>query len=203
VLPENKLLIASAILVFKLGGLAKSSYLGVRSTQPAPPPAESAPIKNSAIDFLNHGVDKAERGNFRGAIADFNQAIKLNPNWSAAYYNRALAHYDLGDKQAAIADFNQTIKLNPNDANAYVNLGSARYDLGDKQAAIADFNQAIKLNPNLADAYDNRGVAYFNLGNKQAAIEDYQKAAVLYQRQGKLDDYKRTLNQLRKLQSGV
>ncbi|TRU85433.1 MAG: tetratricopeptide repeat protein, partial [Microcystis novacekii Mn_MB_F_20050700_S1D] len=57
----------------------------------------------------------------QGAVADYNQAIKLNPDDANAYYNRGVAKYNLGDNQGAIADYNQAIKLKPDDAIAYYN----------------------------------------------------------------------------------
>ncbi|MDF5727134.1 MAG: tetratricopeptide repeat protein [Rhizonema sp. PD38] len=128
-------------------------------------------LKNNA-----QGLDKINKGDFRGAIEDFNQVIRLNPNDTDAYCNRGVAHYELGDKKAAIEDFNQAICLNPNFADAYHNRGLSHYELGDKKAAIEDFNQAICLNPNFADAYHNRGLSHYELGDKKAAIEDLNQA---------------------------
>jgi tetratricopeptide (TPR) repeat protein len=76
----------------------------------------------------------------QGAIADYNEAIRLNPNDAVAYYNRGNAKSDLGDNQGAIADYNEAIRLNPNDAEAYYNRGVVKSDLGDNQGAIADYN---------------------------------------------------------------
>ncbi|NJR21813.1 MAG: serine protease [Richelia sp. CSU_2_1] len=129
-----------------------------------------------ADDFYLQGGDKYRKGDYRGAIADFDRAIALNPNYFEAYNDRGWARYELGDKQGAIADYDRTLKINPNFALAYNNRGIARSDLGDKQGAIADYEQALKINPNYADAYNNRGWARYELGDKQGAIADYDRA---------------------------
>jgi tetratricopeptide (TPR) repeat protein len=130
-----------------------------------------------SYDFYNaQGLEKADEGNFKGAIEDFNQAIRLNPNYAVAYICRGIAHSAIGDQKAAIEDYNQAIRLNPNYADAYNNRGNARSAIGDQKAAIEDYNQAIRLNPNYADAYNNRGNARSAIGDQKAAIEDYNQA---------------------------
>ncbi|MBD2672705.1 tetratricopeptide repeat protein [Aphanizomenon flos-aquae FACHB-1416] len=129
-----------------------------------------------AVFYYNRGNVRYELGDKQGAIEDFNQAIKINPNLAQAYYNRGGVRKKLEDKQGAIEDYNQAIKINPNFTEVYNNRGVVRYDLGDKQGAIEDYNQAIKFNPNYAEAYYNRGVVRYELGDKQGAIEDYNQA---------------------------
>ena len=130
----------------------------------------------AADDYFKLGYKKYEQKDYREAIVAYTEAIKINPNYAAAYNNRGLARYDLGNKQGAIADYNQAIKFNPNYALAYNNRGVARYDLGNKQGAIDDYNQAIKINPNYDLAYYNRGIVRDDLGDKQGAIDDYNQA---------------------------
>ncbi len=132
--------------------------------------------REDSYAYLNRGTDKSALGDKQGAIADFNLAIKINPNYAIAYYNRGNTKSDLGDKQGAIADYNLAIKINPNYAYAYSNRGVFKSDLGDKQGAIADYNLAIKINPNYAIAYYNRGNTKSDLGDKQGAIADYNLA---------------------------
>lgn len=60
---------------------------------------------NSAPKFLNSGISKAAKKDTKGAISDFNQAIKLNPTYVEAYQNRGNLKAKLGDRQGAISDF--------------------------------------------------------------------------------------------------
>ena len=47
------------------------------------------------------------------ALADFNQAIQLNPELAEAYYGRGTVYFLKGDLDNALAYFNQAIQLNP------------------------------------------------------------------------------------------
>jgi tetratricopeptide (TPR) repeat protein/S1-C subfamily serine protease len=144
---------------------------------------EAAAAINKAIELSPRAAFYYNRGNVRydlgdkpGAIDDFNQAIKINPNLAQAYYNRGNVRYDLGDKPGAIDDYTLAIKINPNLAQAYYNRGIVRYELGDKPGAIDDYTLAIKINPNYAQAYNNRGFVRDELGDKPGAIDDYTLA---------------------------
>jgi tetratricopeptide (TPR) repeat protein len=134
---------------------------------------------NSSSRNQNASTGLMSQGDNQGAIADYNQAIAINPRDSEAYKNRGLTKNALGDNQGAIADYNQAIAINPIYSDAYYNRGNAKYQLGDKQGAIADYNQAIAINPRFSDAYSNRGYAKSQLGDKQGALADYSQAIVI------------------------
>ncbi|MBI2713815.1 MAG: tetratricopeptide repeat protein [Rhizobiales bacterium] len=115
--------------------------------------------KNLAVKFSNRGLAYNDKGQTDRAIQDYDQAIRLNPNYANAFYNRGNAYDDKGQTDRAIQDYDQAIKLNPNHANAFNNRGLAYKNKGQTDRAIQDFDQAIRLNPNFTLAINNRAEA--------------------------------------------
>jgi len=162
-------------MVLSLGGLSNAQSL------PTSAPTLMQAAQTNAVELVNRGVDKAERGDLQGAIANYTQAIRVQPKFSPAYYNRGIAYYKQGDKQAALADFSQAIQVNQSwddrgIVNAYYNRATVRYDLSDFKGAISDYNQTIRLKPDYAAAYLNRGNVKDEAGDVQGAIADYTQA---------------------------
>lgn len=71
------------------------------------------------------------------AIADYTEAIRLNPEFADACFNRGNAYYGKGQYDDAIADYTEAIRLNPKFAEAYYNRGNAY-----EAKAEADFTKA-------------------------------------------------------------
>jgi tetratricopeptide (TPR) repeat protein len=135
-----------------------------------PLPVQSLPVNaiaqvnspSTAQDFLDQGVKRLQQGDLEAAINNFNEAIRLNPNYAQAYGNRGIAYSRLQQYEKALADYNQYIRFNPNSAEAYYNRATLYDKLGDYQKAIADYDRAIRLNPNFSQAISNREIAYNN-----------------------------------------
>ncbi|MBD2414178.1 tetratricopeptide repeat protein [Nostoc calcicola FACHB-3891] len=130
-------------------------------------------ITNSVENYNRQGIEKYNNQDFRGAIEDYNEAIKINPNFAKAYYNRGNAHYDLGEKQEAIEDYNQAIKLNSKYAEAYYQHGLLEQD---NQKAIDYFRQAAEL----FVAQGSQGDAKRSQGQVRSLLKDYQGAIAAY-----------------------
>lgn len=123
--------------------------------------------------YFNRASTRYDLGNYPGAIADYTEVLRLNPQDDITYNNRALVRYDQGEKVSAIADLDEAIQQNSANFVAYCNRGFIRSELGDTLDAIADYTSAIQLNPNYAPAYFYRGLARTRLQNKLGAIQDY------------------------------
>ncbi len=144
----------------------------------------------TAVDFYVRGVAKALRQDYRGAIADYSQAIELNPQLVEAYLRRSEARYADRDYRGVLADCQEALQLNSNLAEAFYYRGRARYRLGYTQSAIQAYNQAINLDSDHAQAYYHRGLAYHDLQERSPAIEDWREAELLFQEQGDWSSYR-------------
>lgn len=131
-------------------------------------------------NILNdRGVAKWRLKDIRGAIADFNEAVALFPDYAIIYNNRGNALMDLGRPDEAVADFTRAIELSPAYGAAYSNRGNARLALGQREGAVEDFRQAVKLMPNNAVPYNGRGQAQNALARPHAAVRDFSRALAL------------------------
>jgi tetratricopeptide (TPR) repeat protein len=148
----------------------------VNSTLAFRTPTPSVSSTPRADDFLLQAEAKYKKGDKEGAIADYDQAIRLDPTSAENYSNRGFIRNELGYKMGAIADYDQAIRINPKSATAYNNRGNIRYELGDEQGVMADYDQAIQIDPKSAIAYNSRGFLRKRLGDKQGAMADLDQA---------------------------
>lgn len=66
------------------------------------------------------------------AIADYTEVIRLDPKFSAAYFNRGNAYVAQQKYAEAIADFNEATHIDPKNGQAFCNLGGVRSRTGRK-----------------------------------------------------------------------
>ena len=78
-------------------------------------------------------------------MRDYDQVIRLNPDFVYVYFNRANLRCAQRDFRAAIVDYDEAIKRDPEFAEAYFNRGLARLSLGDANRGISDLSKAGEL----------------------------------------------------------
>ena len=110
------------------------------------------------------------------AIRDFDQAIKINPNFILAFNDRGLAYVVQGRDRSRHPGLRPRDPARPEDALAFNNRGLAYRNKGETDAAINNYDQAILINPEFALAYYNRGNAYYDKRDYDRAIQDYDQA---------------------------
>ena len=97
--------------------------------------------------FSNRGLAYFALQDFDHAFADFNEAIRLDPNASMARNNRGTVYMLRDDADRAMADFDEAIKLDPNSVLAHRNRAVMFWDKGDYERAKADYGETIRLDP--------------------------------------------------------
>jgi len=76
-------------------------------------PAAQNAAPSPAVPILNEGIASFERGKAMEAEAKFAEAIKAEPTWADAYYDRGIARATIGDNQQAATDFEEYLRLKP------------------------------------------------------------------------------------------
>lgn len=122
------------------------------------------------------GLRLYEQGRYAEAIAAFEQALRLQPDFAAAYSARGSANYYAGQYERALNDFQQALDLGSVGAQEYRNRGLAYYSLERYPQALADYNSALKLAPDSVDALINRGYVYYSTDDAASALVDFDRA---------------------------
>jgi S1-C subfamily serine protease len=130
----------------------------------------------TADDYYRRAQQRFDQQDYRGAIKEFSEALRLKPDYAEVYNNRGRARQNLQDYQGAIKDYDQSIRFKPSFPAAFFNRGRVRAELRDYRGSIADYDQAIRIKPDYAMAYAGRGEARLRLQEYQGAITDFDQA---------------------------
>ncbi len=155
-------------------------------------PADQVIPLEEAIDFFTNSIRSNPRdahafvmrakvlallnNEFDRALADFKEAIRLNPTGAWIYANRAVVWLGKTEYDKAIADYNEATRLSPNDADAYFGRAVIWLQKNERDNAVADFNQAIRLDPNDAPMYYYRASVLMGMNELDKAIADFSQA---------------------------
>jgi superkiller protein 3 len=116
----------------------------------------------------------AQKGQSDEAMVHYEQAIKLEPNYADAYYNRGNVLLAKGRTEEAIADLEKALQLQPNDCNAHTCLANALLQQGLVEDAIAHYETALELDPN--DPHSRNNIAWVLATSSNASIRNGTKA---------------------------
>ncbi|MCL2041338.1 MAG: tetratricopeptide repeat protein, partial [Bacteroidales bacterium] len=151
--------------------------------------------------YYFRGIAYSLLQDFDSALNDFNAAVKLDPNFTLAYFSRAVIRYknmlvnrnecelNAGDSQKPvsekdevtliIADYQKAIELQKDFYFAWFNLGNTYLQAKDFKQAIQCYHISIQYSPDFAEAYFNRGLTYVFIGENKKGITDLSKSGEL------------------------
>ncbi len=134
-----------------------------------------ASVERCAEAHCNLGNVLLQQGREAEAMAQYEQALRLNPDYAEAHNNLGSVLKDQRKLPEAMAHHEQAIRLKPDYAEAHNNLGVALIQAGRVQEAIPHFEQALRLKPDYADAHYNLGNVLLQAGKLDEAIGHYEQ----------------------------
>ena len=140
----------------------------------------------SAFVQMNLADALAKKGQSDEAMIHYEQAIRLQPNYAEAYYNRSSVLFAKGRTAEAAADLEKVLEIQPNDAEAHTALGNALLQKGSLQEAIAHYEKASALAPE--DPHSRNNLAWVLATSSDARIHDGARAVRLAHEAVKLSD---------------
>lgn len=161
--------------------------------------------------FFSVGFDFWNNSQYQEAVECYEKVIELNPDYTNAYYNLALAQDEVGIYHLALKNFETYLSLDnyktPKTPKCveyakrrikelkglltytyFSNLGIKFWKKGQYEEAIECYEQAIELNPSFADAYYNLAITQDALNLHNSALDNFE----IYLR---LEDYELSENQ--------
>ncbi len=147
----------------------------------------------------------ARQGNRTAAIAQYREAIRLNPNLPGAHYELAeqlRTSTNPALNAQAEGEFKAALRVNQYDEKAWVRLGEIVAAHGDYKQAQEDYRKALALQPNDSDAKTNLAIALISTNQSskaipllQSAVKDdptnsvaHYRLSLLYRREGRIQD---------------
>jgi predicted O-linked N-acetylglucosamine transferase (SPINDLY family) len=98
---------------------------------------------------MHRGNALKEINRLEAALASYDQAIAIKPDYAEVYSNRGAVLFDLNRVDASLASYDQAIAIKPAYAEAYFNRASVLRAIRQFEAAAADFKAAAALDPDI------------------------------------------------------
>lgn len=113
------------------------------------------------------------------AIANYNQALALQPKWMWPLTDRSDAYLLEGNLDRALEDDNEVIRLTPELPIGYMNRALVEMRKNDFKSALADFQAALKLEPDYGRGLFGQGLVEYDMGEKAQGRDDMAKGKKL------------------------
>jgi tetratricopeptide (TPR) repeat protein len=151
--------------------------MGFAPGQPERTPETRAASEALAAECFQKGLALEGARRFEEAIAAYQRAIDLAPDFVKAWFNKGISLGSVARHDEAIVCFDQVLRLKPNDDVAWLNKGLALEQAGRWPAAVDCFDRGIEANPGNVSAWELKGMAlYKHSGRAQEALNCFEEA---------------------------
>jgi DNA-binding response OmpR family regulator len=170
-----------------------------RSTQAEPEAGPVAASVSAPVGMFDKIMGKAKTSYREGlrlsyrerkyamAIAQFDQAIEIDPTLAYVWHDRGACYRELGQDAEALKNFDQAVKLEPDDEEflfsraemlKIIGILHQRRDL--IESAVQVLNRIVEMNPNQAEAWNSLGICLKELGKEKLSGQYFEKSRELF-----------------------
>jgi len=121
----------------------------------------------------------ARKGDYAGAVAQWNKAVEVDPQDGKARYHLAYALDKEGQLQPAIEQYRKSVELDASNSAAFASLATALARAGNLNDSIAASKQALALNPSDVLTEGNLAASLLEVGRTDEGIEHIHRALEL------------------------
>ena len=127
----------------------------------------------------NMAIARALQGDNQSALESLAAALKINPEFVDAYFNRGEIYFRTNQFELAIQDQSKVIEMKPKDSSAYSARAHSLYAMGKSEEALDDYAKAMELSPDSSEAATEYADTCQALGKWKQAATAYHKAMQL------------------------
>ncbi|HSB18022.1 MAG TPA: tetratricopeptide repeat protein [Bryobacteraceae bacterium] len=109
------------------------------------------------------------------AIAEFQRAVQLAPNYAPSYNQMGYALRDAGKYQEAEAAFRKYVELIPNEPNPHDSLAELLMKMGRFDESIESYRKALSFNEQFLTAFEGIAANLMYQSKHKEALEQLQK----------------------------
>ncbi|NOY45827.1 MAG: tetratricopeptide repeat protein [Deltaproteobacteria bacterium] len=133
------------------------------------------------------GAIAFQKGDREGAVALFQEALDINPHYTEALLNLAVALNDLGRYEEAERAFEKARRASRVDqgtvdpyvkgrlANVHADIGEIYHSLGMLAEAESEYRKALALGPTFPDLRTRVGVLFRDMGRYDDAVAEFRR----------------------------
>jgi tetratricopeptide (TPR) repeat protein len=150
---------------------AKAGVVSARSLEGA--------IPKAARKAYEQGTKEARRGHAEKAVAHFQRALELHPDYLEALNDLGVQYMKLNRSADARAAFQRALEIDPRAPHPYVNIGVLHLHERAFAEAAACFERAVELDPGNWSSRMLLGLALFQMNELDRAQSEWEKALSL------------------------
>jgi predicted O-linked N-acetylglucosamine transferase (SPINDLY family) len=125
------------------------------------------------------GVVQSRLGRSNEALASYDRALAIKPDFAEVLTNRGVALWDLKRFEDALASYDSALAIKPDYAEALNNRGTTLQELKRFEDALASYDRALAIKSDFAEALNGRGITLQGLKRFEEALASYDRALAI------------------------